>query len=368
MIRTPRRLTGSRDATEHHTQRGPRWNHALGVMLALAVLVVVDACAGAGAVRLETTTPPGEPLVWPGPPDPPKIRFVSSFSGPRDLGFRRSIFSRIVSFIRGRQEDDEMQHPHGIAVGPDEKIYVVDSSARGVHVFDLPGGRHRFLTHETLKQPIGVAVSDAGTIYLSDPVAGLVLLLDEEGKELGRLDEGLSRPTGLAFNPEQGVLHVVDTEGHRVLSYDASGSVVATIGGRGAEGGSFNYPTNVAVDREGWLYVSDSMNFRVQAFDTEGAHVMTFGALGDGIGQFARPKGIGIDAEGHVFVVEGLYDVVNVFDAAGRLLMSFGGAGKEIGSFWLATGLAVDRKNRIFVADTYNGRIQVFQLMGAEAQ
>ena len=348
--------------------RSPRLRRrAAALSLTLCTLVGVDACAGTGSVRLEATTPPGRPLVWPGPPDPPRISFVSSFSGPRDLGFRRSFFSRILSFLRGQRSEEGLQHPHGIAVGRDETIYVVDASARGVHVFDLPRGRHRLLTHEALRQPIGVAVTPAGTVYVSDPVAGLVLLLDEEGKELGRLTDHLLRPTGLAFDADRGVIHVVDTGLHRVVSFDASGDVTATIGGRGSEEGSFNYPTNVAVDREGWLYVSDSMNFRVQVFGVDGVHLMTFGGLGDGVGQFARPKGLGIDQEGHIFVVEGLYDVVNAFDAAGRLLLSFGGPGKEVGSFWLATGLAVDHKNRIFVADTYNGRVQVFQLMAQAA-
>jgi sugar lactone lactonase YvrE len=335
----------------------------LAVGSAIGILLGVDACAGAGSVRLETATPPGEALVWPAPPDPPRIRFVSSFSGPRDLGFRRSLLSRFVSFIRGGSNDDSLQHPHGIAVGDDETVYVVDSSARGVHVFDLPRGRHRFLTHDALRQPIGVAVTPQRSIYVSDPVAGFVLHLDEDGKELARLEGALVRPTGLAFDAERTLLYVVDTERHAVTSFDESGALLSAFGGRGTEEGSFNYPTNIAIDREGWVYVTDSMNFRVQVFDPEGAHLMTFGRLGDGPGAFARPKGIGVDGGGRVFVVEGLYDVVNTFDAAGRLLLSFGGAGTEVGNFWLATGLAVDRRNRIFVADTYNNRIQVFQLM-----
>jgi sugar lactone lactonase YvrE len=248
-------------------------------------------------------------------------------------------------------------------VGDDETVYVVDSSARGIHVFDLPRGRHRFLSHDALQQPIGVAVTPQRSIYVSDPVSGLVLHLDEDGKELARLEGQLIRPTGLAFDAERDLLYVVDTERHVVASFDASGAPVSIFGRRGTEEGSFNYPTNVALDREGWVYVADSMNFRVQVFDTDGVHLMTFGRLGDGMGEFARPKGIGVDGGGHVFVVEGLYDVVNAFDAAGRLLLSFGGAGQEVGRFWLATGLAVDHRNRIFVSDTYNGRVQVFQLI-----
>jgi len=342
----------------------PRRLRTASVLAIVAgVLIGIDACASAGVVRLEATAPVGRAMVWPLPPQQPRIRFVTSFSTPKDLGFRRSFLGRVADFIRGRGRSDGIQHPYGIAVTPDERIYVVDSSARGVHVFDLLRGRYRFISRDDFRNPIGIAVDDGGRVFVSDSEAGIIFILDADGDEVGRIDEGLVRPTGLAYSHVDSLLYAVDTGRHVVLAFAADGTLVRTIGERGVGAGQMNFPTNVAVDAAGLVYVADALNFRVQVFRPDGRPVDAFGQLGDAVGAFVRPKGIGVSAQGHVFVVEGLYDVVNIFDKQGRLLLNFGGAGRNEGQFWLATGLAVDHRDRIFVADSYNGRIQVFQLL-----
>ena len=138
-----------------------------------------------------------------------------------------------------------------------------------------------------------------------------------------------------------------------------------TFGSRGAEPGQFNYPTNIARDREGQLYVADSMNFRIQIFTPQGRYISSFGQLGDGSGDFNRPKGIAVDSDGHVYVVEGLQDVVQIFDREGRFLLSFAEPGHGDGELWLATGIAIV-DDRIYVADSSNGRVQVFEYLKEE--
>lgn len=332
------------------------------IVAALAMLLLVDGCASSGAIRLDSGRRPDEEVVWPGPPDPPRIRLVRSFRSTDDLGFRRSFFGRVADFVRGRDPNRVMRHPYGIAVTDEDRIYIVDSAARGLHVYDLRRSRYRFLDADGLANPVDVTVGADGLLYVSDSELGAVVVLDEGGDEVRRIDDGLLRPTGLALHPD-GLLYVVDTENHEVVGFDDQGRRVSSFGGRGTEPGALNYPTLLAVGPDGNLYVSDALNFRVQVFTTAGDPVRTVGQLGDAVGEFARPKGLGVDALGRLFVVEGLYDVVNVFDPDGSLLMSFGGAGQAEGSFWLATGLTVDSRGRIFVSDSYNGRVQVFEML-----
>jgi len=332
------------------------------MVAALALLGWLDGCASSGAVRLEARAP-ASARVWPAPPDPPRIRLLRSFTSAKDLGFRRSFFGRVVDFVRGRDASAHLHHPYGLAVTADERVYVVDSASKGVHQYDLPRGRYRFLRGDGFANPIGVAVDPSGRVFVTDAEAGVVVILDPDGDEIGRITEGLSRPTGIAINPITSDVYVVDTESHSVAVFDSTGAGKGSFGSRGEGEGQLNYPTLIAIGPDGQVYVSDSLNFRVQVFSADGSPIRSFGRLGDAVGEFARPKGLGVDAEGRVYVVEGLYDVVNIFDPEGRLLLTFGGAGRAEGSFWLATDLTVDHRGRVFVADSYNGRVQVFQVL-----
>lgn len=335
---------------------------------ALTLPFVVVSCSGGGPVGLSNAVPEGREVVWPQPPERPRIRLMATFSMASHLGFSRSFFRRVTDFVFGSDRENRIQQPYGVAVGPDGSIYVVDTALGAVHAYDLTDPGYRLLGASDLVAPVGVAVSPEGRIYVSDPESAAIVIFDRGGKVVGRITAGFTRATGLAWDADTGTLLVVDTGGHQVVRMGAEGAVLDRFGGRGSGDGRLNFPTNVAVDGLGRIYVSDTMNFRVQVFDDAGVFMGQFGDLGAREGQFARPKGVGVTARGHVYVVEGLYDVVNIFDADGRLLLTFGGAGKDAGQFWLASGLAVDGEGRVYVADTYNSRIQVFEVISEEAQ
>jgi streptogramin lyase len=319
-------------------------------------------------------TPPELPqyipdLVWPDPPETPRIRYVKSLATPMDLGITKSMWRRIWEFIVG-SEEEKIVKPYGIRTDTAGTIYVADSVDRVVHVFDPEKKTYRKIGDpQTLKLPIDVAVGPRGEIFLSDAELALVLKYDSAGKPTGELGRGgeLKRPAGVAYNRVNGWLYVVDVLQHAVLAYDPGGTLKTRFGRRGAGNGEFNFPTNITVDARGRLYVTDSLNFRVQIFDPEGNFIRAFGRPGDTLGDFAKPKGIAIDSEGHIYIVEGLYDTVVIFDQEGRLLLNFGSPGNAPGHFWLATGIFIDAQDRIYVADSYNNRIQIFQYLKENA-
>jgi DNA-binding beta-propeller fold protein YncE len=304
-------------------------------------------------------------LVWPLPPEDPKIQYVGSIATPEDLGITKSFFGRVLEFLFGKSEQ-RVQQPYGVAVDNEDKIFVADSAQRVIHVFDVPARKYssiRGAGNREFEFPVGVAVDGHGRLYVSDAEGRRIFVLDRAGRSLITISDGLQRPAGLAFNATNQSLYVVDVVRHEILVYDASGKLRFSFGGRGGENGRLNFPTNIAVDRKGVVYVTDALNFRVQIFAADGTFLSSFGRTGDALGDLPRPKGIGVDSEGHIYLVEGLYDVVNVFDHRGRLLLTFGGAGAARGEFWLATGLFVDSQDRIYVADSFNSRVQLFQYL-----
>jgi len=338
----------------------------LASILVLVLLVPASAaCAGRSTEMVHS----GPAIYWPPPPSPPRIEYLLSFAVPEDLSIKTSWFKRFFSYLaRGRRSVD-MIRPYAITVDPEGRIAVTDPDARCVHLYDPVRSRYDRLCEangEAFISPVGIAADDQGTLYVADSARRRVFRRDRKGRWLEPLgsDDGLLRPTGLAYDGRRGLLYVVDTVANEVKGFDAAGTLVRSFGGRGRGPGEFNYPVAVAVGPEGRIFVTDSLNFRVQIFGPEGDFAGAFGKPGSTPGCIDKPKGIAIDRDGHVFVVEALHDVVQVFDVEGRLLTVIGGTGTGAGEFWLPAGIYIDARDRIFVADSSNRRVQVLRYLG----
>jgi len=122
---------------------------------------------------------------------------------------------------------------------------------------------------------------------------------------------------GIAVDPSDGAVYVVDMGNHRVQKFDTSTNVlpqlIAKWGGGGPghassaqaqEAGQLRSPWGIAVDRNGDVYVTDTGNHRVQKFDREGNFMTQWGGFGNGDGQFNFPYGIAVDGRGSIFVVD----------------------------------------------------------------
>ncbi|MCP5041647.1 MAG: 6-bladed beta-propeller [bacterium] len=307
-------------------------------------------------------------LVWPHPPAQARILHRLEIRTPEDLGVRPGFARRLFNWISGR-ETPRLIRPHSVATDRSGRLWVTDPGARLVHVFDAAKSNHRALPRRgdpPLISPIAVTHDSEGTAYVTDSAAGVIRRFDPDGHALPDwgADAGLTRPSGVAFDPRIEMLWVVDTGGHRVVGFDASGAVVRTIGERGSAAGRFNYPTHLAVAPDGRLFVTDSLNFRVQILSAAGEALGSIGELGDGPGSFSKPKGVALDRDGHVYVVDALFDNLQIFDQTGQLLLHFGESGSGPGAFWLPAGIHIAQGRTIYVADAYNQRVQVFEYVG----
>jgi DNA-binding beta-propeller fold protein YncE len=351
-----------REAGKRHLR--PVWYIMLG-------LVLVQPNWAAGKSKPKTTQIQVPELLLEGGR---KLSFERSFSTDRDVKPKKGFFTKVFDFVVGAPDLHFLVRPYSVVTDSRGRIIVTDPGAQGVHIFDFAQQKYKFIerkdkSKDAMLAPQCVAVDDKDNIYVTDSEAGKIFVFNADGKyehALGSLKGGegfFKRPTGIAVDSAEQKIYVTDTLRNKIYVLDMNGSVSRTIGQNGDKEGEFNYPTELRLDGKN-LVVVDAMNFRVQEVNRSGQFQYGVGKVGDGGGAMFRPKGIGIDSEGHLYVVEGNRGVVQVFNREGQLLYYFGQMGTGFGDFRLPTGLFIDRSDRVFVVDSYNRRVQVFQYHG----
>ncbi|MDH3980701.1 MAG: 6-bladed beta-propeller [Gammaproteobacteria bacterium] len=338
--------------------------------LAVAMLLLIS-CAQPPATIKPVSDAPA--LVWPGPPETPRIQFLYSITEPRDINISQGWFQKVLDYIKGDPRK-QIGSPYGIEMDTEGRLYIVDTFYKAVHVFDTKNAKHYLFPDKTIagfQDPINIALGSNGRIYVSDSGSKQVHVFTGHGKKyqqsigLGQFE----RPTGLAVNNHTGELLVLDTPASRLLVFDEQSlGIKRIVGHESKETQGFHYPTNITAAKDGRVYITDSLNYRVQALGPQLDFSKRFGAAGDAPGYFSRPKGIATDSEGNIYVVDALFDNVQIFDNEGRLLLAFGSPGSNRGEFWLPNALFIDDHDRIYVSDSHNKRVQVFQYMKQEVQ
>lgn len=335
-------------------------------LAALALLALAAACA-------TTKRATGE-VVWPLPPEKPRIRFVRSFASESDL--RTSAWASFVRGLTGANPN-AIQQPTGLALSPDERhLYVTAAMFSSVLDVDLESGAfRRVAAAEGARpaRPVGVAVDAEGNLYVADSKEAVVLAYRPDGALLRRIGKGtLERPTAIAVDRRRQVLYVVESgtttsPHHAVEVFALDGRHLKTFGGRGTDPGRFNFPTQITVAPNGDLFVSDTLNFRVQVLSPDGDVVAIFGEVGAGPRQFLKVKGIAVDAFANLHVVDGEAGIVQILNSRYEPLMAYGGVGESPGKFLVPTAIAIDSKNRIYVADYVAQRINEYVLFNTSA-
>lgn len=324
------------------------------------------------AAPSEPATRP-EDLIWPPPPDPPRVRWVAEFKDMAKVKNPVVKKSRWLEKVTGTKTPDEkleLRKPYGVTTDDQGRIYAADTELKMVFVIDPVAKvveRREGSSRIPLAMPVGVAVDAEGQLFVSDAQLHSVIRFTPSGQPTARFGNTvLGRPGGIALDRSRNRLYVADAKESRIAVFD-TGSLkfLAYYGGPSKPGkrenGTFLAPTNVAVDKKGMIYVADTWNFRVQILDPTGKFVRAFGAQGDRPGEFIRPKGIAVDSEGHVYVADAEFNNFQILTSEGRPLLAVGSLGIDPGQFALVAGLYIDAKDKIYTTEMFHGRIQVFQ-------
>ena len=337
-----------------------------GIIAGLSLLLLL-APASSRAANKHKTALKMPTLVWPLPPEKPRIKFVQAIYGAGDVEPAKK--GNFLDKVAGIQRGDfkrTFSKPYGIATDSHGRIYVADSGQGLIFVLDRDSKRVTYIGSSAqvrLRLPVGITVDARDRVWVADAVGQHVYAFDGDGgvlMMLGRQGEMLN-PTSVAVDDSRNRIYVVDSKLHKVLVFDTeSGQRVSTIGERGSGNGQFNFPTQVALDKDGRIYVADTLNFRVEVFGPDYKFLEAWGKQGNRLGDFMKPKGIAIDPFQNIYVVDSDFDNFQIFDPQKHLLMSLGSVGSVPGTFWLPAGIHIDRNNYIYVSDQNNRRRKHF--------
>ena len=230
---------------------------------------------------------------------------------------------KILSFGSQGSSLEQFQHPHGVAITPDNHILVADESNHRIQMWTLNG---KF-------------VASVG--------------------EKGHFPLQFYFPSGIAVH-SSGRVFVADSYNHRIQVLHADLSFSHTFGSEGGAPGQFKNPNSVACDSNGVVYVTDFFNHRVQLLSTNGEFISSFGSEGSQHGQLYLPTSIAIDSTNTMYITDRNHRV-SVYTSRGQFIKCFGAQGSGEGEFRTPTGVAVDNTTgAVYVCDYWNNRVVMY--------
>ena len=303
--------------------------------------------------------------------------------------------------------------PVGVAVDNAGNVYIADNGNHRIRKVDGSGNISTFAgtgtrgysgdggaaTAAQLGIPESVAVDNAGNVYIADRFNNRIRKVDGSGNistfagtgTRGYSGDGgaataaqLSSPSGVALD-NAGNVYIADYNNHRIRKVDGSGNI-STFAGTGTRGFSgdggaataarLNIPTNVAVDDAGNVYIADSRNDRIRKVDGSG-NISTFAGMeaqgynGDGgaatAARLSLPLGVAVDDAGNVYIADwGNYRIrkvdgsgnISTFAGTGTAGYSGDGGAATAAQLRAPTGVAVDGSGNVYIGDAWNDRIR----------
>jgi sugar lactone lactonase YvrE len=304
-------------------------------------LLALSLCALAACARVPEE-PPRPPILYPPPPDAPRVQYLTSIRAVTDMPRASSPLADLV--LGPPEEGMRVWKPYGVAM-QGTRLFICDTIINNVLIFDFADGSARSLSTnlgaDILRNPINIAVATDGTKYVADALRGQVVVFgpDDRYQTAWGTPEEMTPCDVLVVGNRLAVADLLDDE---IEIWDRrTGERLSAFGGPGSGPGQFRAPTNLALSPDGTLCVSETHGFRVQRLTLEGDPLLTFGGIGTGFGQFTRPKGVAVDPAGRICVVDSAFANVQIFTDSGELLMFFGGGGPDVSNLDLPADVEI---------------------------
>jgi len=262
---------------------------------------------------------------------------TARFNHPTNIVFRPDGILTLAAWHNSRVENiDLANNTLDFLCGDGKRAFAGDGGPCDVAELDLPSS---------------VAYDSTGNLYISDMANQRIRRMTPDGLiaswgftgvagysgDGGPVDQAQMYATmGQAADPanriiiEDEVLHLADTENHRIRSVDLASGIVNTIAGSGTPGYTGDNvaatqaglwgPRDVAMGIDGRIYIADTEDSCIRRIESDGTISTVAGQCtipgyeGDGgsatDAKLFRPFGITVDADGNLYIADTLNQVL----------------------------------------------------------
>ncbi len=280
---------------------------------------------------------------------------------------------------------DKIYKPGGLAVDRSGNVYVSEMSGNRYVKYNSKGALVGSIGTPGINAEFkgrlwgNPGVSASGLLYLPDTNRHCVKIYTTsfvyQNQTIGTCgspgdsDTQFRNVAGVAVNPRNGNIYVVDAGNGKVKGFTSSLSPLGPLGGSDSGDGDGDYqfssPRGIAIDPNGNIYVADNGNNRVQKYNNRGLYQYTIGTTG--ICDFSNdtlcePWGVATDMLNRVYIADTFANRVQVYDSAGAYLTTIiVSSGPDDADLWpLPGGVVVAPNGTVYVSDWFNHRILVF--------
>ncbi len=209
---------------------------------------------------------------------------------------------------------DELNWPAGMVVnGNTKQLIVSDTGNDRIVVYDIDPATGNLTWsfsfgstgtwYGEFNKPRGVALDNAGNIYVADQANNRIQVFSSTGSYLRSIDDLNAQPVSVAVDAS-GNIYTLFSAISTVNVYTASGSLLAFFGEEGVGDGQLNNPFDIKIGEGGRIYILDTSNNRISIFDSSYNYLVAYGTFGTAVGELNYPKGFCFSEGGELYVAD----------------------------------------------------------------